>query len=146
MSFWRRLADARIEAAIAAGEFEGLHGEGRPLKLDKDPLSDPSMRLAHRVLKNADLAPHWVMIAREVQEEIAAVRRAIANAAPQCRDESDLARRTRARLLERVEALNTRIARFNLIVPHLALQVPALDGEREIDRRHPMEAEEKNRP
>ena len=49
------LAEKRIEDAVAQGEFDNLPGAGRPLELDDDPLVPEEMRMAHRILKNADV-------------------------------------------------------------------------------------------
>ena len=51
------IAERRIAEAIARGELEGLPGEGRPLELDDNPLVPEELRAAHRILKNAGIAP-----------------------------------------------------------------------------------------
>jgi Domain of unknown function (DUF1992) len=51
------IAERRIAEAIARGELEGLPGEGRPLELDDDALVPEELRAAHRILKNAGIAP-----------------------------------------------------------------------------------------
>lgn len=50
------IAENRIAEAVARGELQGLPGEGRPLDLDDDdPLAPPEVRMARRILRNADL-------------------------------------------------------------------------------------------
>jgi hypothetical protein len=49
------LAEKKIEDAVARGEFDDLPGAGRPLELDDDALVPEEMRMAHRILKNADV-------------------------------------------------------------------------------------------
>ena len=51
------IAERRIEEAVARGELQGLPGEGQPLDLWEDPLVPEAMRMAKRILKNADLQP-----------------------------------------------------------------------------------------
>jgi hypothetical protein len=51
------LAERRIAEAIARGELDGLPGAGRPLELDDDSLVPQELRAAHRILKNAGIAP-----------------------------------------------------------------------------------------
>ncbi len=58
---FEQLAERRIEAAIAAGEFDDLPGMGAPLDLDDDRHVPPELRLAYRVLKNSGFAPEAVM-------------------------------------------------------------------------------------
>jgi len=48
------IAERRIEEAVARGELQGLPGEGRPLDLYEDPLVPEDMKMARRILKNAD--------------------------------------------------------------------------------------------
>ena len=49
------LAERRIEEAVARGELDNLPGAGRPLDLDdEDPLWPEEVRMAKRILKNAD--------------------------------------------------------------------------------------------
>jgi hypothetical protein len=62
------IAERRIEEAVARGELQGLPGEGRPLDLDdEDPLMPYELRMAKRILKNADLSP--VDILKEMRYE-----------------------------------------------------------------------------
>ncbi len=49
------LAERKIEEAVARGELDNLPGQGRPLDLDdEDPLWPQEVRMARRILKNAD--------------------------------------------------------------------------------------------
>jgi len=51
------LAEKKIQEAMACGEFDDLPGAGRPLDLDDDALVPEELRVAHRILKNAGVAP-----------------------------------------------------------------------------------------
>jgi Domain of unknown function (DUF1992) len=68
-----RLVEQRIEAAIAAGEFDDLPGSGKPLALDDDRLVPEELRVAYRILKNSGFLPPEV----EVRGEIASVEQLI---------------------------------------------------------------------
>ena len=61
-----RLAEARIEEALAAGELEELPGTGRPLELDDDSLVPVELRAAYRVLRNAGFVPPEVAAHKEL--------------------------------------------------------------------------------
>jgi hypothetical protein len=50
------IAERRIAEAVARGELQGLPGEGKPLDLYEDPLVPPEMRMAKRILGNAELS------------------------------------------------------------------------------------------
>ncbi len=49
------LAERKIEEAVARGEFDDLPGAGRPLDLYEDPLVPEEMRMAKRILRNAEV-------------------------------------------------------------------------------------------
>lgn len=62
------LADAKIAAAIEAGEFANLPGAGKPLDLDEDPLVPEDLRVAWRILKNSGFVPPELAERREAIE------------------------------------------------------------------------------
>jgi len=51
------IAERKIAEAVANGELDNLPGQGRPLALDDDALVPEELRMAHRILKNAGIAP-----------------------------------------------------------------------------------------
>jgi hypothetical protein len=66
MEFFTRLAENRILQAIEAGEFENLQGKGQPLKLEDDSHIPPELRMAYKILKNADCLPPELVLHQEV--------------------------------------------------------------------------------
>jgi len=66
MSLLDLLAEQRIEAAIAAGEFDDLPGVGKPLALDDDRLVPEDLRVAYRILKNAGFLPPEAVMRAEI--------------------------------------------------------------------------------
>ena len=50
------IAERRIDEATARGELQGLPGEGRPLDLYEDPLVPEDMKMAKRILGNAQVS------------------------------------------------------------------------------------------
>jgi len=67
------IAEQRIAAAQAEGQFDGLPGAGKPLVLDDDALVPEDARMAYRVLKNAGLVPAEL----EPQRELGALERSL---------------------------------------------------------------------
>ena len=63
---WKSLVDQLLDEARDSGTFDNLPGGGRPLKLDDDPYTPDEMKLAHKILKEHDLAPEWIMLGKEV--------------------------------------------------------------------------------
>jgi len=110
---------------MAEGAFANLPGAGAPLELDEDPFVDPSLRMAHRLLKNHGFAPAWIEEGRDIDRELEAMRADLRRAAgagdPQ-------------RLRARMHALNRRIASFNLKAPAAVCHKLFLDADREIAR------------
>jgi hypothetical protein len=103
MDAWRRVAERKIEEAMAEGAFDRLAGEGQPLSIEDDPFEDPSLRMAHRLLRNNGFAPAWIVEGKEIEAERELLRAG--------RDQYG------AEWRERVRALNQRIAIFNLKTP-----------------------------
>lgn len=114
MDEWHFIAERKIREAMEEGAFEHLEGAGRPLALDENPFEDPSLRMAHRLLKNNGLAPAWIEEAKEIEAESRRLR--AEERAPAGDFQS------------RVAALNRRIFHFNLRAPALSVQKRRFEG------------------
>jgi len=66
MDFFTRLAENRIKEAMEAGEFDDLRGKGQPLDLNDDSHIPPELRMAYKILKNADCLPPELVLRKEV--------------------------------------------------------------------------------
>jgi hypothetical protein len=66
MEFFAKLAENRIREAIEAGEFDDLEGQGQPLNLDDDSHIPPELRMAYKIMKNADCLPPELVLRQEV--------------------------------------------------------------------------------
>ena len=62
-----KIADEKIREAIERGEFEGIPGQGKPLQLDDDSHLPQDLRLAYKILKNADCLPPELELRKEIQ-------------------------------------------------------------------------------
>ncbi|MGD8372379.1 MAG: DUF1992 domain-containing protein [Syntrophobacterales bacterium] len=62
-----RIAEERIREAIQRGEFENLPGRGKPLKLEDDQHIPEDLRLAYKVLKNANCLPPELELKKEIR-------------------------------------------------------------------------------
>lgn len=63
-----KIAESRIQDAIARGELRGLPGEGKPLQLDDDSAIPAELRVAYRILKNAGYLPPDLELRKELRE------------------------------------------------------------------------------
>ncbi len=66
MDFFARIAENRILEAIDAGLFDNLRGKGQPLKFEDDAFIPPELRMAYKILKNADCLPPELELRKEV--------------------------------------------------------------------------------
>ena len=66
MDFFAKLADNRIREAMEAGDFDDLQGKGQPLNLEDDSHIPVKLRMAYKILKNADCLPPEVVLRQEV--------------------------------------------------------------------------------
>ena len=66
MDAFALLAESKIRAAIARGEFEGLPGHGKPLPPDEFSRAAGDLRMGFRLLKNAGCVPPELEAHREV--------------------------------------------------------------------------------
>jgi Domain of unknown function (DUF1992) len=66
MSIFARIAEAKIQEAMERGDFDGLPGRGRPLRLEDMSGVPPHLRMGYKILRNAGVAPPEVELRREV--------------------------------------------------------------------------------
>jgi hypothetical protein len=133
MSYWRWVEE-RIQAAMQAGEFDTLSGQGRPIKNDDDPLTPAEERLSRHIMENAGVKPAWVELADEIQKGIEAAQAALARAAAQLPPGDAGWERAVERFERRMGEINLLIKRYNLMVPSSRLARILLDPEKERQR------------
>lgn len=112
MDVFQLIADRKIREAMDDGAFDNLEYAGKPLDLSENPFEDPADRMAHRLLKNNGFAPDWIEEAKEIEAESHRLRTQGAV--------------SKSDILDRVAALNRRIAAFNLRAPAARLHKPLL--------------------
>jgi len=66
MDFFQRVAENRILEALEAGLFDNLQGKGLPLKFEDESHIPPELRMAYKILKNADCLPPELELRKEV--------------------------------------------------------------------------------
>src|SRR5690349_8882754 len=71
---WTKLAEDRIEEAIANGEFDHLPGQGQPLDLAQYFALPAAERAGATLLKNANVVPPEVQLLTEIGELEEAIR------------------------------------------------------------------------
>jgi hypothetical protein len=66
LSGFDKIVEERIVAAQRRGDFENLDGSGKPLKLSDDANIPEELRLAYKILKNADMVPPEIELRKEI--------------------------------------------------------------------------------
>ena len=65
---YQKIIEQRIKEAVERGEFDNLPGQGEPLKLVDDRNVPEDLRLAYKILKNADCLPPELEAKKEIRQ------------------------------------------------------------------------------
>ncbi|MEA1948500.1 MAG: DnaJ family domain-containing protein [Thermodesulfobacteriota bacterium] len=65
---FEKIIEERILTAQKRGEFENLPGAGKPLKFEDDRFVSEELRLAYKILKNADCVPVEIELKKEIKQ------------------------------------------------------------------------------
>jgi len=65
---FEKIVEERILKAQKKGEFENLDGSGKPLKLNANWCIPEELRLAFKILKNADCLPPEIELKKEIKQ------------------------------------------------------------------------------
>jgi hypothetical protein len=65
---FEKIVEDRIMKAQKEGAFEDLPGTGEPLRLEQDGHIPEDLRLAHKILKNADCLPPELETRKEIRQ------------------------------------------------------------------------------
>ena len=68
MREFHKIVERRILNAQKKGEFDNLEGSGKPLKLDGGGYVSEELRLAYKILKNADFLPPEIELKKEIKQ------------------------------------------------------------------------------
>ena len=63
---FEKIVEERIRQAQKKGEFDNLPGSGKPLKFEDDSYIMEELRLAYKILKNADCIPPEIELKKEI--------------------------------------------------------------------------------
>jgi hypothetical protein len=63
-----QLIEQKIREAMRQGEFDNLPGSGQPLQLEDDSHLPDDLRLAYKILKNADCLPPEVQLRKDIRK------------------------------------------------------------------------------
>ena len=124
------LVERQIRVAIEDGRFDDLPHQGRRLPLEDDSLSG-DRAMAHRLLRNAGVAPAWIEADKAARALLEERDRALARA-PRL---SPFARmRAREDFIRLIDAANRAVLRVNIEAPTDRQQRRLLDRDAESAR------------
>ena len=63
-----KIVEQRIKEAQERGEFDNLPGRGKPLNLEDDSHVPEDLRIAYKILKNADCLPPELQEKKEIRQ------------------------------------------------------------------------------
>ena len=65
---YQRIVEERIREAQKNGEFDNLPGRGKPLSLEDESHIPEDLRIAYKILKNADCLPPEILEKKEIYQ------------------------------------------------------------------------------
>ena len=65
---FQKIVEKRIKEAQERGEFDNLPGRGRPIPLEDESHVPEDLRLAYKILKNADCLPPELELKKEIRQ------------------------------------------------------------------------------
>ncbi len=63
---FNRIVEERIRKALKQGDFDDLPGSGLPLRFEEDRHIPEDLRLAYKILKNADCVPPEIELKKQI--------------------------------------------------------------------------------
>ena len=63
-----KIVETRIKEAQERGDFDNLPGYGKPINIEDDSHVPEDMRLAHKILKNADCIPPELQLRKDIRQ------------------------------------------------------------------------------
>ena len=68
LSGYLKIVERRIAEAVEKGELDNLPGKGKPLVLEDDRHVPEDLRIAYKILKNADCLPPELQEKKEIMQ------------------------------------------------------------------------------
>jgi DnaJ homolog subfamily C member 28 len=146
---WVDIVEQQIDQARERGDFDNLRGQGKPLRLDRNPLAGEKA-LAYSLLKNNDMLPPEIERGKEIAEDLDQAEALLVRLrrqrdrlrtrgkylfASDRRGYNVLLEGTLLRYKEALDAINSKILSLNIIAPP-ALHQRMIDVETRLRAFH----------
>ncbi|HEX9044901.1 MAG TPA: DUF1992 domain-containing protein [Candidatus Limnocylindrales bacterium] len=129
---WESLVEKKIREAMAAGDFDDLPYQGEHVPIDDD---GSEWALAHHILKQAGVAPGWILADKEIRSLLDERDRLVARVRGRPADGAGPAgasERDRAEMARIVDRVNALVLRLEHDAPTPRQHRPRLDLEKEL--------------
>jgi len=136
-----KFIDSKIQRCIENGELDNLKGEGKPI--DLEPGVNSEYWMANKILKNAGFVPEWIDLKKEIQKEMEELDEKLEDYQEYLKNLSERSDKTKGmknivnvykrykgEYFQAIEDLNTKIKKYNTVVPIISLQKYYLDVEK----------------
>ncbi len=137
------LIEARIQEAMAAGAFDNLRGQGKPLRISEQDQLAGDDALGYLLLNNGGYLPEWLLLAKEIERGALDLDGLLSrfadwvsatSATGEWERQAPALRRMRASIEAQARALRKKQDRFNFDAPSIALERPAIWTEHLMER------------
>lgn len=71
---WQSAIDKALQDLFDNEDLRNLPGTGKPLNLSKDGNIPSDMRMAYKIMQENDVAPDWIMLRKELEQNEAKLR------------------------------------------------------------------------
>ena len=132
MDQWESIAERKIREAMEQGAFDDLPHKGKPIPIEIAAFEDPSLWMAHHLLRVNGFAPPWVEEAKELDGALERWRSDLAAARTRHAADHPGWRRAIEEFRNRAAELNSRILTYNLKSPSTQFHKRTLDADAEI--------------
>lgn len=95
--------DDAIREAMANGAFDDLPGTGKPIKLEDESHTPEHLRMAHKVLRDNNLAPDWILESKSLDQTRESIIQKVKRAQSRRRTGLDAASRSQTPAQARTE-------------------------------------------
>jgi DnaJ family protein C protein 28 len=134
------LVEDLIQESISRGDFNNLKGQGQPLNQSStyNPYIDFTTHKLNQVLIENGFAPEWIMLEKEIRQEIKKIRRELSymrhhrfgETLTQA-EEAEWNAIVQEQFKQDCDSLNKMILKFNLTVPSLHKQMITFQLDKE---------------
>lgn len=136
-----RLVEDLIQESMSKGDFDNLSGKGKPLKQGvANPYVDFTTHKLNEVLIDNGFTPEWILLQKEIREERDLIRenltlkRKSLGPLPLSYHEEHVWKHAVESCQTLVQQVNTKINKYNLVVPILQKQMLLVQLDREANK------------